>query len=226
MKVAGYIRVSTDDQVREGISLEVQEEKLKSFCYAKDWELVKVYREEGRSGKNLNRPEIQKLIKACGRKEFDGVIVYKVDRLTRSQKDLWNLLEVVFQKNKVALVSVTEPFDTSTAMGEAFLGMLGVFAQLERKRIGERVKDVWQRKKDKGERFGIIPYGYGLSSNGKDLIKNKRERNVIALMGELRQGGYTYSAIAQELNDRGIETKNGNGGSWYASTIHSILKLS
>ena len=221
MKVAGYVRVSTEDQAREGISLEMQQERIKALAIAKGWELVKIYSEDGYSGKNLKRPQIQELIKASQNREIDGAVVYKIDRLTRRQRDLWYLLEDVFQKNQVALVSVTEPFDTSTAQGKAFLGMLGVFAQLWRDEIAERTQDALQQKKQNGERVGTVPYGYDLAKNRVDLVRNQQEQQVIVQMRDLRHKNFSYDQIAQELNNQGVEAKN--GGDWHGRTVWGII---
>jgi len=221
MKVAGYVRVSTEDQAREGISLEMQQERIKALAIAKGWELVKIYSEDGYSGKNLKRPQIQELIKASQNREIDGAVVYKIDRLTRRQRDLWYLLEDVFQKNQVALVSVTEPFDTSTAQGKAFLGMLGVFAQLWRDEIAERTQDALRQKKQNGERVGTVPYGYDLAKNRVDLVRNEQEQQVMVQMRDLRRKDFSYDQIAQELNNQGVEAKN--GGDWHGRTVWGII---
>ncbi|MGB6864240.1 MAG: recombinase family protein, partial [Candidatus Aminicenantaceae bacterium] len=132
-KAIGYIRVSTEEQAREGISLEVQADRISALAKAKGWDLVEIIEDRGLSGKNLERDGIKQIISKCKEGEADIVIVYKVDRLTRKQKDLWHLLEDVFDKHDVGFISVSESFDTTTATGKAFLGMLGTFAQLDAK---------------------------------------------------------------------------------------------
>ena len=125
-RAVGYVRVSTEEQAREGVSLEAQVERIKALAVAKGWDLDGVIQDRGFSGKDLNRPGIQDLINRCKAGEIDVVIVYKVDRLTRNQKHLWHLLEDVLESHDVGFISVSEPFDTTTATGKAFLGMLGV----------------------------------------------------------------------------------------------------
>ena len=129
-RAIGYVRVSTEEQAREGISIEAQKERITALATAKGWNLIKIIEDAGYSGKNLNRPGAKALLDICRKTEVDVVIVYKLDRITRKQKDLWYLLEEIFEANRVDFVSVTEAFDTTTAAGKAFLGMLGVFAQL------------------------------------------------------------------------------------------------
>ena len=129
MRVFGYCRVSTASQT-EGYSLDEQKERIEAYCKALGWELVKVFVDGGESGAKIDRPALQKM---CERvKEVNKVVVYKLDRLSRSQKDTLFLIEDVFLKNGVDFVSITENFDTSTPFGKAMVGILAVFAQLER----------------------------------------------------------------------------------------------
>lgn len=134
-RVAIYIRVSTTEQAEEGFSVPAQKEKLINYCKAREWIISDIYIDPGYSGSNINRPAIQKLITEI--KNFDIVLVYKLDRLSRSQKDTLHLIEDVFLNNKVDFVSLSEAFDTFTPFGRASIGILSVFAQLERENIKE-----------------------------------------------------------------------------------------
>ena len=131
-KVALYIRVSTQEQAREGYSIEEQDKKLSAYCTVKDWIVFEKYIDPGYSGSNIKRPALQKLISDAQSHKIDLVLVYKLDRLSRSQKDTMYLLEDVFLPNDVDLVALNESFDTSTPFGRAMIGILSVFAQLER----------------------------------------------------------------------------------------------
>ena len=122
------------------------------------WELLKIYREEGYSGKTKDRPEFKKMIEDIKARGIDVVLVYKVDRLTRKQRVLWEMLEDIFEPQGVGFKSVVEPFDTTTAQGKAFLGMLGVFAQLKWDTISERTKDALNEKKNKREGRSASPW--------------------------------------------------------------------
>jgi len=213
--------VSTDEQAREGCSLDNQEARIRAYAESQEWNLVHIYREEGESGKTTKRPQLEALVGGVsGHLLFDVVLVYKVDRLTRRQRDLWNILQV-FEINNVAFKSVTEPFDTTTAQGKAFLGMLAVFAQLERDTIAERTKDALAHKKANGEPVGAPPYGYRME-NGK-LVEDEEEISDLAFMVHLRvDDGYTYQQIAESFNVRKIPCKR-RGGKWHASTIRNVL---
>ena len=211
-RAVGYIRVSTEEQVREGISLDNQRAKIKAFATAKNWNLIHIYRDEGRSGKSLNRPGIQELLQDAQAGQFKVVIVYRVDRLTRKQRDLWYLLEDVFDKNSVGFVSVNEPFDTTAAIGKASLGVIGVFAQLERDLISERTKDALAHKKDQG------------CTLGRPVITDLDEKGlkIVTYIRSLRETGLSYARIARRLNLEAVPTSR--GGKWFASTVSYVLK--
>lgn len=139
MKVALYMRVSTKEQI-ENYSLSNQEDKLRAFCKAKDYEVYDIYKDGGYSGASTDRPDLIRLINDIKQKKINVVMVYKLDRLSRSQKDTLELIEM-FNSNNVEFVSVTESLDTSTPMGRAMTGIMSAFAQLERELIAERMRD-------------------------------------------------------------------------------------
>ena len=132
LRVIGYTRVSTLEQSREGVSLDNQEHKIRAYADLKDMELVEMIVEEGKSGKTMNRPGLQKIISLIESKQIDGVICYKLDRLTRKTRDLLYLIEDVFAKNNIQFISLNENIDTSSASGKFFLTVMGAMAQMER----------------------------------------------------------------------------------------------
>jgi site-specific DNA recombinase len=211
IRAAGYIRVSTDEQASEGQSLDNQSARIRAFAESQGWDLITIYREEGFSGKVIDRPAMNNLLEDINSGKIDIVLVYKVDRLTRKQKDLWHLLEDVFEPHGVGFKSVIEPFDTTTAQGKAFLGMLAVFAQLERDTIAERTKDSLANKKSNGEWVGRPPYGFRITSDRK-LDSEPAEQKVIARVKRLRREGKSYRQIANRV---GISYM----------TVSNILKL-
>ncbi|WJY27416.1 recombinase family protein [Sporosarcina trichiuri] len=133
-----YVRVSTQEQAREGYSIGVQEERLRAYAASRGHTVVKLYSDPGFSGGNLNRPGLQTMLRDIDQQLVDVILVYKLDRLSRSQKDTLYLIEEVFLKKGVDFVSLSESFDTSTPFGRAMIGILSVFAQLEREQIRER----------------------------------------------------------------------------------------
>ena len=194
----GYVRVSTEEQAREGISIEAQEERIRALATAKGWDLIEIIKDPGYSGKNLSRPGIKSLIDSCRRGKANVVIVTKVDRLTRRQKDLWYLLEDVFYKNQVGFVSVTEAFDSTTAAGTAFLGMIGVFAQLERDLVSERTREALNHKRAKGEWVGRTPTGFRINEEGR-LEADPEALKMIARAKRLRREGASFGDISKAL---------------------------
>lgn len=195
--VALYTRVSTDYQFEEGYSLDAQEEKLKKWCELKDYDSFRVYADGGWSGSNLNRPRMQDLIEDIRHRRVKAVVVYKLDRLSRSQKDTLYLLEDIFIPNNVDFISLNENFDTSTSYGRAMIGILSVFAQLERENIRERTRmGMYERVKD-GYWMGggAIPFGYDYDSNQDILVPNEHAKDVKAIF-RLYIDGYSTTQLA------------------------------
>lgn len=215
-----YIRVSTDRQVREGDSLEEQENELKKFCDYRNYHIHKTYIERGRSGGNTNRPEYQKLIKDIQSKKVNAVVVKKLDRLSRSLLDFEQLVGIL-QDNEVEFISLRENFDTTTAMGKAMLRVALVFAQLEREQTSERVKDVFSFRAEQGLfNGGVCPYGYDAVS--KELIPNKQEKKVVEFMFNIFLKTKATSLVEQELNSMGF--RNRKGRLWDRRHIDMVLK--
>jgi len=220
MKAIGYVRVSTEEQAKEGLSLENQKEKIKAFCFAKDWELLEVYEEKGKSAADLNREGMKRSIEGCQRHLFDVVVVYKLDRLTRSVRDLGYLTQDVFEENGIAFSSIMDNFDTATANGKLVLNILGALAQWERDIISERTKDALAYKKEKGEYLGTVPLGFYLNSG--ELIKIEDELETVRYIKDLYSMGISYRGIARRLNNEERPTKR--GGHWHDSTVRYLLK--
>ena len=218
MKVIGYVRVSTEEQVREGVSLEAQEEKIKAYCIVKDWELESIYRDEGISGKTLDRPGIQEALRLIERKEVEALIVYKIDRLTRSVKDL-NFLVELFEKKAFSLVSLQESLDATTATGRLMMNLLASVSQWEREVIGERTKMAMNFLKQNKKVYSRPVYGFDIEEGR--LVENPEEQETIRLMMRNREEGFAYEKIANDLTKKGSQTKR--GGIWKANTVRKIL---
>jgi site-specific DNA recombinase len=199
INAVGYIRVSTEEQATNGISLGNQASRIKAYAKSQNWQLSRIYREKGESGKSIDRPVLSQLIKDIESGQIDVVLVYKVDRLTRRQKDLWHLLEDIFETHQVGFKSVSEPFDTTTAQGKAFLGMIGVFAQLERDTIAERTRDTLYNKKTNGEWVGRIPFGFRLNDNGF-LEKEPEQQKIITRIKRYHRSGKSIRTISREFS--------------------------
>ncbi|MCL1832312.1 MAG: recombinase family protein [Oscillospiraceae bacterium] len=197
-KAAIYIRVSTDAQREEGYSIDAQKEALAAYCKAKGIKSYDFYIDGGFTGSNIERPEMQRLIGDIKNSLIDCVLVYKLDRLSRSQKDTLYLIEDVFNPYGVAFMSLNENMDTSTPHGRAMLGILSAFAQLERENIRERTRMGMKERVKSGLWMGggRIPYGYDYDKKQGILVPNAESENV-RKMYDLYLEGNSFSKIAQ-----------------------------
>ena len=175
-----YIRVSSDIQAEEGYSIEAQKEQLTAYCVSKGIKNYDYYIDGGWSGSNIDRPEMQRLIKDVKDDKISHVIVYKLDRLSRSQKDTLYLIEDVFNPHNVDFVSLNESMDTSTPMGRLMLGILSAFAQLERENIRMRTRMGMKERVKSGLWMGggRVPFGYDYDSSQGILVPNRDAEKV------------------------------------------------
>ncbi len=207
MKARIYIRVSTVEQAKEGFSLAAQEERCLQYIRSQGWTHDETYKDDGYSAKDLNRPAMQRLIQDVKEKQFDVLVVYRLDRLVRSIIDLHHLLDL-FDKHEIKFKSATEAYDTTSAMGRLFISIVAAMAQWERENLSERIRmGMEQRFLEKKRHQGRAAYGYDLV-NGKMVI-NPEEAEVVRRIHELyKTNGITR--IAHILNQEGIRTKNGS----------------
>ena len=195
-----YIRVSTDAQREEGYSIEAQTDMLEGYCRSRQIKNYKLYIDGGFSGSSIERPEIKRMIDDVKRGLVDSVIVYKLDRLSRSQKDTLFLIEDVFNPNSVSFVSLNENMDTSTPIGRAMLGIMSAFAQLERETIRERTR-IGMRERVKSGLWmggGHIPFGYNYDKSRGILVPNA-DAETVRKMYDLYLSGYSMMRIAQTV---------------------------
>ena len=158
-KAVIYVRVSTDDQASNGISIENQIQKCSTYCELNDLKIIKIINDAGKSGKNLIRPGIENILEYCKNGMINSVVVYKLDRLSRKTKDMLDLIDT-FKVSNVELHSLNEKLYTSTPQGQFFLTMISVLSQLERDQIAECTRDALQYKKNSGFILGRPPYGF------------------------------------------------------------------
>lgn len=223
MRVIAYARVSTTDQADNGVSLEAQTTKLAAYASLYDLTIVETIEDAGESAKSLNRPGLQRALAMLRKGEADGLVIVKLDRLTRSVADWQSLIDGYFgERGGKQLMSVSDSIDTRTAGGRMCLNLLLVVSQWEREVIGERTREALRHKIRNRERVGKVRFGYDLGADGVGLIENAAEQAAIALMAEMRQSGATLQAIAAELNERGIRPKQ--SATWDHSTVRKILK--
>lgn len=219
-RVLLYIRVSSHEQAVEGYSIGEQTERLTKYADAMGWTVVKTYTDPGYTGADTHRPGLRELIRSVEAGHADKVVVYKLDRLSRSQKDTLYLIEDVFLENNTDFVSMSENFDTSTAFGRAIIGILAVFAQLERETIKERMTMGREARAKNGYYTGgrrtLTGYDYidGL------LKVNDYEAMLIKQIFEMFNGGMPLKTIANTLNDRGLYHR---ATEWNDTTIRRLL---
>ena len=206
MKVIGYTRVSTSDQFDSGAGLEAQRAAIESECARRGWELVAIY-EDTASGKSLDRPGVRDALAAVEAGEAEGLVVAKLDRLSRSLMDFAGLMERS-RKQRWSLIALDLGVDTTTPSGEMIANVLATFAQFERRLIGQRTKEALAVKRSQGVRLG----------RPRTMPADLRAR-----LHDLRQSGMSYAAIAQLLNDEGIATTQG-GRAWHASTVLKAVR--
>jgi len=195
-----YVRVSTETQKEEGYSIEAQTEKLQAYCVAKGYQKHELYIDGGYTGSNINRPELARLITDIKNGRIERVLVYKLDRLSRSQKDTLFLIEDTFNPHGVDFVSLSESLDTSTPLGRLMIGILSAFAQLERENIKERMQmgNIQRIKNGYWKGGGCVPFGYDYDKHKGFLTKNENADKV-KQMYELYIQGYSTKKIARML---------------------------
>ena len=214
--IAGlYPRVSTDDQVREGFSLDEQEKEMKKLCMYKNYQIYKVYREEGVSAKNMNRPKFQEMIQDLKDGKINRIIVYKLDRLTRSIQDLEVICKLI-EKYHCSLDSVSEEINTDTATGVFFIRMTTILAQLEIERTSERTKFGLKGAAKNGHFCGKAPIGY--RKINKELVIDDLESEVVKEIFDDYVNGLSVCTITKKLNNKNALNRN-----WRTTTIDRML---
>ena len=208
MKVIGYIRVSTQGQVNDGVSLDAQQSKIRSWAELNEYEGVTIFTDAGISGSQVdNRDGLKTALDSI--KKGDAFVVYSLSRLTRSTKDTLEITEMLDKKG-ADLVSITEKIDTSSAAGKMLFRMVAVLNEFERDQIVERTKAALKYKQQNGERTGGIRYGYRVGEDGKTLIENPEEQQVINAARDLYRQSMSLQGIARELTERGFRSRTGN----------------
>jgi site-specific DNA recombinase len=220
MKAIGYVRVSTDQQADRGVSLQAQTERVRAMATVQGAELVDIEVDGGESAKSMKRPGLQRILAMVEAGAVQAVIVAKLDRLTRSVKDMCSLLEL-FEKRKVALISVAESLDTGSAAGRLVITIMGAVSQWEREAIGERTREALRHKGSKRERVGNIGYGLRLAADGVHVEDCPAEQAALAEIRRLRNEGRSMRGIATVLNTRGYRTRRGSD--WRLESVARVL---
>ncbi len=219
MRCGVYVRVSTDDQRDNGYSIDSQLRMIKEYCEKNDYSIVDVYNDAGHSGKDLMRPEMQRLLTDIKSKKIDKLIAIKVDRLTRNNYDGFWLLNYC-EEHDVKIELILEPYDVSTANGEMIFGMNLVFGQRERKEIGARTKRAMEEMALEKIHPSKAPYGYVRNKNTGHLEIEPIESQVVKEIFELCKQGHSTRNIATIMHDNNAYLKQGK---WLSDRVYKIL---
>jgi DNA invertase Pin-like site-specific DNA recombinase len=223
-RVAVYIRVSTEEQAKEGYSLSAQEETLVAYCELYDHTIVHIYKDDGYSGTNTRRPAYREMMEQID--QWESILVLKMDRIHRNTRNFIDMMDFLYKKKK-NFISCQEQFDTNTAMGRFVSQLIEGIAQLESEQIGERTKMGMRQKAetldlndDEKRTMGFTPpFGYRLSE-GK-LVDDPDEQYVVGLIFDLYSSGEPMDSICYSLNRQGLLTRKGNP--WNKFNLRNIL---
>lgn len=220
-RAVGYIRVSTEGQAQNGVSLDAQRDKIRIWAESNGYDLTAVHVDQGISGGKLtNRPAARQAIaEACKRKA--ALVVYSLSRLARSTKDAIEISEKL-DKAGADLVSLSESIDTTSAAGKMIFRMLAVLAEFERDLVSERTTMALRHLKHLNRRIGRwLPYGYDLDADGEHLTENPAEQQTIAQIRRWHDAGKSMRAIAGDLNRQGVCAKQ--GGQWTHVSVWRVV---
>ena len=223
----GYVRVSTQEQASDKMSLDAQRDKLRAYCKVNGIKLIDIKADEGYSGSTLERPGLHAALQLIRRGRVNTLIVAKLDRLSRSLRDVCSLVEELFSDERNHLLSLCGMVNTRTAAGRMLMMNLANYNQFEREMIAERTRDALQHMKAQGVRLGHAPYGY---EHGKErdergrrqLVPIPKEQEVIAKIKMLHAEKLSFTKIARRLNELGIPAKR--GGRWVVSRVCTTLQ--
>lgn len=209
-KACVYTRVSTDAQGEDGkVSLPEQERMAKACIESKGWRYVRTYEDNGYTGRNTNRPGLQEMLKDVRNGEIEAIVIFKLDRLSRKQRDTLAIIEDDLLNNGVDLVSLNETLDTTTPWGRAMIGILSSFNQLESENIALRTKmGRYATAREGGYAGGKPPLGYRAVNGRLEIVPEEAE--IVRKVFELRKQGKTLQGIADTLNEMGYRSKKGN----------------
>ena len=220
MKILGYIRVSTKLQSEKGNSLKLQSSKIKDYCRLNDYNLIEIYEDKGISGMSIDKRDgYKEMVENLTNNQIDGIVVWSLSRLGRKMKDVVEFMDTLKQNN-INFFSIKENLSNNDKVGSLIMNILGSINEFEVEVIRERIKDVKRNKKENGEVYGRLQYGWD-NINGK-LIKNIYEFSIIKRIKNLRSRGYSWRKISNRLNDDNIQSKDGN--IWYDGSLYNMMR--
>ena len=227
LRAVGYVRVSTDKQAQEGVSLEAQQVRIRAHCVSQDIDLIDLVIDEGASAKSLDRPGLKRALALLTSGAAQALVIVKLDRLTRSVKDLGFLCDTYFREGlPYSLVSVSDTIDTRSASGKLMLNVLMSVAQWEREALSERTQEAMHELARQGVRLGAAPYGWRYAprqSEGerRELEPDPQEQEVVKRICQLFRDGLKVTRIARRFNRELVPAR---GVLWTRRTIYRVLE--
>ena len=217
-KVVGYIRISSEIQKLKGSSIKSQSNQIKKYCDLQNFDLVKIYKDEGISGMKKDRLGLNNIFDDIKNSDIDCVIVYSLSRLGRKLKDVIEFIDEL-SKNNIQFISLKENFNNNDIVGKLMFNILGSINEFEVNLLSQRIKDVKQFKKSRNEVYcGNILFGK--KRIGKKLVDNDEELKVLNIIDKMRSENISYNKISNYLNDNNILSKE--KGKWYGSSVRSV----
>ena len=227
LRAVGYVRVSTEQQATEGVSLEAQQVRIRAHCVSQDIELIDIVIDDGFSAKSLERPGIKRALAMLASNQANAIVVVKLDRLTRSVKDLGYLCDSYFREGlPYSLLSVSDSIDTRSASGKLMLNVLMSVAQWEREAISERTQEAMDELKRRGVRMGGAPYGWQYTKEPdehgrRNIVIHPGEQKIILRICAMHREGLSVLDIAKRLTADGVRPR---GEEWERPTLYRILE--
>jgi site-specific DNA recombinase len=218
-RTVAYVRVSTEDQAVNGVSLESQEVRIAAYCTAMGWDVSEVIRDAGASAKTLQRQGMAAIMAGIRDRSIGRVVVLKLDRLTRSTRDLWELLDL-FETSGASLCSLMENLDTATPCGRLMLTVLSGIAQWERETIAARTASALSHRRQTGRVYGSTPFGY--RRDGDRLLPDSAEQGLLVHAQAMDSSGASYREIAHFLNQSGVRPHRSD--TWHGSSVRAMLR--
>lgn len=219
-KVIGYVRVSSEIQKRKNNSIPLQKKKIKEYCSLNDFDLIDVYEDDGVSGMSIDkRNGFKSMVEFMKENKIDGIVVWSLSRLGRKMKDVVEFMDFL-KSNNIGFFSIKENLSNDDKIGSLIMNILSSINEFEVEVIRERIKDVKRNKKENGEVYGRMMYGYD-NVNGK-MIENKEEKRIIRRVKNFRSRGWSWRKISNRLNDEGVKSKEGS--IWYDGSLYNMMK--
>ena len=219
-KVIGYVRVSSEIQKRKNNSIPLQKKKIKEYCSLNDFELIDVYEDDGVSGMSIDkRNGFKRMVEFMKENKIDGIVVWSLSRLGRKMKDVVGFMDFL-KSNNIGFFSIKENLSNDDKIGSLIMNILSSINEFEVEVIRERIKDVKRNKKENGEVYGRMMYGFD-NVNGK-MIENKEEKRIIRRVKNFRSRGWSWRRISNKLNDEGVKSKEGK--LWYDGSLYNMMR--